>query len=120
MIKVEQTAKTLDEGIKNLMAGAKLDYEKWSTHGGKELSGYSKEQVDNWDNKTSVRNGKKYIKIIRDRSVWGFIVNTDNDKLFKKGDILKAAGWNAPARNAARGNLFEQYSVDWTGPHYLK
>ena len=28
MIKVEKTAKTLDEGIKNLMAGAKLDYEK--------------------------------------------------------------------------------------------
>ena len=25
MIKVEKTAKTLDEGIKNLMAGAKLD-----------------------------------------------------------------------------------------------
>ena len=26
MIKVDQTAKTLDEGIKNLMAGAKNDY----------------------------------------------------------------------------------------------
>ena len=49
---VNQTAKTLDEGIKNLMAGAKADYVKWSTLGGKELTGYSKEQVDNWDNKT--------------------------------------------------------------------
>ena len=27
MIKVEKTAKTLDEGIKNMMAGAKKDYE---------------------------------------------------------------------------------------------
>ena len=26
MIKVEKTAKTLDEGIKNLMSGAKQDY----------------------------------------------------------------------------------------------
>ena len=40
MIKVEKTAKTLDEGIKNLMAGAKSDFEKWSTIGGKELTGY--------------------------------------------------------------------------------
>ena len=31
MIKVEKKANTLDEGIKNLMAGAKADYEKWST-----------------------------------------------------------------------------------------
>ena len=28
MIKVDKTAKTQDEGIKNLMAGAKLDYER--------------------------------------------------------------------------------------------
>ena len=31
MIKVEKTAKTLDEGIKNLMAGAKQDYVRMST-----------------------------------------------------------------------------------------
>ena len=43
MITVNTTAKTLDEGIKNLMAGAKDDYIKWSTLGGKELSGYCKE-----------------------------------------------------------------------------
>ena len=48
MIKVEKTAKTLDEGIKNLMSGAKQDYVRMSTMGGKELTGYSKEQVDNW------------------------------------------------------------------------
>ncbi len=63
MIKVEKTAKTLDEGIKNLMAGAKQDYVRMSTSGGRELTGYSKEQVDNWDNKTKIKNGKKYIKI---------------------------------------------------------
>ena len=119
MIKVEQTAKTLDEGIKNLMAGAKLDYEKWSTMGGKELSGYSKEQVYNWDNKTSVRNGKKYIKIVQDTGVFCFISKVDF-KHFKKGDILKAAGYNAPALNQPRGNVLDgNYAIQWTGPLYL-
>ena len=69
--------------------------------------------------------GKKYIKIVTgkhggNRSVWGFIVNTDKDKKFKKGDLLKPAGWAAPARNAARGNILEgEYAINWTGPLYL-
>ena len=40
-------------------------------------------------------------------SVWGFVVNVENDPKFKKGDILKAAGWATPARNQARGNLID-------------
>ena len=107
--------------IETLKGKIKADYINWTTAGGtKELSGYFKETVDNFDDSITVKTGKKYIKIIRDNGVWGFIVNTDDDKLFKKGDILKAAGYNTPARNAARGNVFEDYSVAWTGPHYLK
>ena len=30
-----------------------------------------------------------------------------------------AAGYNAPARNKSRGNIFEDYSIQWTGPNYL-
>ena len=117
---VNQTATTLDEGIKNLMAGAKADYVKWSTSGGKELSGYSKEQVDNWDNKTKISQGKKYIKIVQDTGVFCFIVKEDF-KHFKKGDVLKAAGYNAPALNSARGNVLAgNYPIQWTGPLYLK
>ena len=73
-----------------------------------------------------VSYGSKYIKIVTgknggNRSVWGFVVNTDKDKKFKKGDLLKAAGWAAPARNAARGNILKGgYVVNWTGPLYLK
>ena len=70
MIKVEKTAKTLDEGINNLMAGAKQDYVRMSTMGGKELTGWSKEQVDNWDMKTKVTQGKKYIKVVHDTGVF--------------------------------------------------
>ena len=120
MITVNQTAKTLDQGIKNLMAGAKADYVKWSTSGGKELSGYSKEQVEQWDNKTKIKNGKKYIKIVQDTGVFCFIVKEDF-KHFKKGDVLKAAGYNAPALNSARGNVLAgNYPIRWTGPLYLK
>ena len=67
-----------------------------------------------------IRYGKKYIKIVCNNSVAAFVVGVDNDKKFKKGDILKAAGWNAPARNAARGNILDGgYAIDWTGPLYL-
>ena len=120
MIKVEKTAETLDEGIKNLMAGAKLDYERMSTSNGtKELTGYSKEQVEQWDTKTKVMPGKKYIKIVQDTGVFCFIVKEDF-KHFKKGDILKAAGYNAPALNSARGNVLSgNYAIQWTGPLYM-
>ena len=119
MINVNQTAKTLDEGIKNLMAGAKLDYEKWSTMGGKELTGYCKEQVDNWDNKTKVSEGKKYIKIVQDTGVFAFVMKEDSGR-FKKGDVLKAAGYNKPALNSARGNVLNgNYHIQWTGPLYM-
>ena len=120
MIKVEKTAKTLDEGIKNMMAGAKKDYERWSTVGGKELTGYCKEQVDSWDSKTKISQGKKYIKVVQENGVFCFIVKEDFIH-FKKGDILKAAGYNAPALNSARGNVLTgNYPIQWTGPLYLK
>ena len=121
MIKVEKTANTLDEGIKNLMSGAKLDYKRWSTSNGqKELSGYAKEQVDTWDSKTKINNGKKYIKIVQENGVFCFIVKEDF-KHFVKGDILKAAGWAAPALNSPRGNVLSgNYPIQWTGPLYLK
>lgn len=61
------------------------------------------------------KEGSKYIKVMTGGSVHSFIVNTDNDPKFRKGDILKAASWSAPARNFARGNVFEEYEVRWTG-----
>ena len=120
MIKVSQKCESLDEGIKFLMAGAKADYVRMSTSNfKKELTGYSKEQVDNWDSKTKVSFGKKYIKVVQDTGVFCFIVKEDF-KHFKKGDILKAAGYNAPALNSARGNILTgNYYIQWTGPLYM-
>ena len=75
--------------------------------------------------KLSVKEGSKYIKILTGGGVWGFIVNTKNDKKFKYGDLLKAASYNAPARNFARGNVIDDSvedlrvkSVRWTGVNY--
>ena len=109
----------MNKEIQELLVAIKTDFIHWATKGGKEeLSGYFAEKVANYDDMLEVKEGKKYIKIISDRSVWGFIVKEDGPK-FKKGDILKAAGWNAPATNAARGNIFENYTIKWTGPLYL-
>jgi uncharacterized protein with PhoU and TrkA domain len=109
--------------IQTLIQKCKVDYTKFVTasdRGTPDPDSYFGKTLANFEDSFTIKQGKKYIKIIRDNGVWGFIVNTDNDTKFKRGDILKAAGWNAPARNAARGNIFEEYSVAWTGPHYLK
>jgi len=119
MIRVEKTADTLEQGVANMMAGAKLDYQRWSERGDG-MSSWSQKQVDEWDSKTSVRPGKKYIKVVQENGVFCFIVKEDF-KHFKKGDILKAAGFNAPALNSPRGNVLDgNYHIQWTGPLYLK
>ena len=120
MILVDKKSDTLEQGINNMMAGAKNDYVRMSTSNGKkELVGYSKEQVDNWDHNTTIFPGKKYIKIVQGTGVFAFIVKEDF-KHFKKGDILKAAGYNAPALNSARGNILNgDYAIQWTGPLYM-
>ena len=119
MITVNKTADNLNDGIVNMMTCAKDDYIRMSTSGGKELTGYSKEQVDNWDNKTKVSMGKKYIKIVQDTGVFAFVMKEDSGHL-KKGDVLKAAGYNKPALNSARGNVLNgNYHIQWTGPLYM-
>ena len=112
----------MEQQINKLLENIKEDYIKWSTHNGKkEISSYTQGVLDNFDDNVQVKHGKKYIKIVGGISsgVWGFIVATDDHPKFKKGDILKAAGYNNPATNAARGNLFEDYTIRWTGPLYL-
>lgn len=81
------------------------------------------EMVYKFINGLSYEVGSKYIRVITSngtsRSVHSFIVREDGPK-FKKGDILKAAGWAAPAKNQARGNIFGEYHTNWTGADYLR
>jgi len=65
--------------------------------------------------------GKKYARVFTKDSIHSFIVITHNDPKFKFGDILLPAGIATPAKNKARGNLFDKYYiVCWTGPQYLR
>ena len=69
-------------------------------------------------------NGRKFIKVIEDNSVWGFIAKKDGEHKglpMKVGDVFKPAGWAAAAKYT-RGNIFDNNTdwFAWTGPNYLK
>ena len=82
--------------------------------------GWPAHMVDNFNSNIRAEVKKKYIKIITQGSVWGF-VQVQADQQFAAGDILKPAGYNMPARNVARGNIITGgYDACWTGPRNLK
>lgn len=118
----------IDTAVETLVEAIKTDYRDYTVRGSNrtttekvndDFTAINEKMIDEFEQGVSISVGKKYIKILTGHSVWGFVVNTDTDKKFRSGDILKAAGWAAPARNAARGNVFDGYSIAWTGPHYL-
>ena len=107
----------MNNEMATLIESIKADYLAWQGDRAGVLIDINKKMIAEFDEGLSYKTGSKYIKITRERGgVWGFVVNTDNDKKFKKGDILKAAGYAAPARNFARGNILAGgYTVRWTG-----
>ena len=119
---VKEGAETVDAGLANMKAAMINDYVNWTTRNTtRELSDINKKMIGEYSVNFTITYGKKYIKITeKGGGVKAFGVGVDNDKKFKKGDILKPAGWAAPARNAARGNILKGgYPIDWTGPLYL-
>ena len=117
-VQVKKKFDNLDDGINNMLDAAAWDYNN---------AGFKHKTSDDFRSKFIVKVGQKYIKIGRKSDyndkmgqVWAFVVNTDDDKKFKRGDVLKAAGFNAPARNAPRGNVLDGgFNINWTGPLYL-
>ena len=119
---VKEGAETVDAGLANMKAAMINDYVNWHTRNcNRELSDINKKMIGEYSVNFTITYGKKYIKITeKGGGVKSFVVGVDNDKKFRKGDILKPAGWAAPARNAARGNILKGgYPIDWTGPLYL-
>lgn len=112
----------MQKEIEKLIEDINADYYDWQNcrMGEAGRTEIQAKMYDEFVNQVRVEEGSKYIKIVKQGSVWGFIVKTDKDKMFRKGDILKAAGFNAPARNKARGNILDGgYQIRWTGPYYL-
>lgn len=107
--------------LNTLLDAIKSHYASWQTHTNQNDPVRTK-MIQEFNDSLSVEEGSKYIKIVQRGSTWGFVVKTDTDKMFKKGDILKAASWATPARNRARGNILtgDLSMVRWTGPEYLK
>ena len=111
MIEIKKTFDNVDDGIANMIAAANFDYKGMN---------FNENMYNEFVNGWTIKKGKKYIKLTAKNSAWGFVVNTDDDKKFKKGDLLKCAGYSAPARNAARGNVLDGgFSINWMGPLYL-
>ena len=113
------------EEIENVLEAMREDYKRWSERcASHDVSAHSRirdEMEENYCNGLTVTEGSRYYKIVSDkhgqRSVNGFIVKA-GDKKFREGDMLKAAGWAAPARNFARGNVLDGSGVNnvrWTG-----
>ena len=72
--------------------------------------------------RVKINKGSKFYKIIINNSVWGFIARIPmihKGVQINKGDLMKAAGWNAAAKHS-RGNVIDgtaQYGP--YGPMYL-
>ena len=104
---------SFDDAMDNLLVKIQEDYNKWGSR-----SGINK-KMD-----LSLKPGRKFIKLVHNNSVWGFVAKVDGTHKglpMLKGDILKAAGWRTPAKHS-RGSIFDSEmhkSFSWTGPNYL-
>ena len=103
---------SFDEAVDNLLVKIQENYTNWGN--------YTKDKKMN----LSLRPGRKFIKVVHDNSVWGFVSLVDGEHKgapIKVGDIMKAATWRAAAKHS-RGSIFDaemHKSFSWTGPNYL-
>ena len=125
----------IQEAISKYLDAIRQDYRRWTypKTNGKPTEHYKDDSVkhnmtDEFCKGLEVKLLRKWYKVITNddhghRSVHSFIVKEDmtdtKGKKWKKGDILKASGWQAPALNKPRGNIFGDYKVAWTGALYL-
>lgn len=96
------------------------DYRQWMSRCAKNdphgLPEVRQEMIEEFFRGIKVVEGKKYFKVVTNRSAHSFIVKNTEGK-FREGDILMAASWAAPAKNFARGNILDETfdRVRWVG-----
>ena len=110
----KDTKKVYDKAVNSLLEGIHTDYANWS----------NRSEYDNIKKVSLyIKLGRKFDKVVRDNSVWGFVAKKDGMLKgipYRVGDVFKPAGWKAPAKHV-RGSIFSN-SIDWyswTGPNYL-
>jgi len=119
---------TMEKEMEDLLVWMKEDYNRWHSMGNAWLDGAEDVRdamFENYADGLRVIEGSKYLKVVgtsgigSGESVKLFVVKSDTDKKFRKGDLLKPAGWATPARNFPRGNVLEGTlgRVGWTGAH---
>jgi len=102
---------SFNDAMDNLLLQIQVAYDNWSKFNTKTLD-------------LTLKPGRKFIKVVEGNRVWGFVAKVDGVHKgvpMLKGDILKAAGWSAPAKHS-RGSIFDKEmhkSFSWTGPNYL-
>ena len=119
--------KDFDTAMNNLLENIHKDYVNWNnpyakTDWTKAEKRIRIESITKFKKTLYVKPGRKFDKVIHDGSVWGFVAKEDGvhkGLRMKAGDVLKAAGWSAPAKHT-RGNIFDdnQDYFHWTGPVY--
>ena len=107
----------MTQRIELLLEDIRTDYKR--SFEGTAPTSINREMIEEFCSSLRYEIGQKYVRILCDKRVWGFVVAAENDKKFPQGEILKAASYKTPTRNAGRGNLFEEYTIEWTGPQYL-
>jgi len=105
---------SFDEAMNSLLVKIQEDY----------ASRYGESHKPSKKLDLSLKRGRKFVKVIEGSRVWGFVSLVDGEHkgapIFV-GDIMKAAGWRAPAKHS-RGSIFDaemHKSFSWTGPNYL-
>ena len=120
LVTMREERETMQKELEMLKEKIVQDYATWCGRCTYLDEARGAERITEFAEALRIEEGRKYMKVITGNSVWGFVMK-EADKMFKAGDILKAAGWAAPARNKPRGNvLVEDFTwVRWTGPEYL-
>ncbi len=100
------TTATLTHFLTAAQAKADADYAHWQC----------KDAIKRPGARLSLETGRRYARIVSEdgasRFAFGFVDLTN-------GDVLKADGWKAPAKNFARGNVSDANTgtgrISWTG-----
>ena len=117
----------VNEGLIILIEKIANNYEGWiesiKSRDGKDAK-FRDMQAENFRNNLRVELTRKYIKVIADDSVWGFIVRANDsvqcstsEAYFSRGDILKSASQKQSFKKYNLGNIIHGNPNNYDKPN---